>query len=294
MGVGMGGMRTNGHGKVDQISYGRLGAPLPVEENPFLDTRPMGLVSPGAVTFHRPGSEEDPDNTAMASRPQLRAPQTRLESSLLSPPPTQKALRIRTPPRSVRENAERQHKKEEMKRMMDAESNPFLSQPGELIQPGRAGPIVDESSPTVTYVFRGAKKVFANPFLRPDQPFPAATLDPEDDEFEPHPCPDPRLLWPSGPGMEAGGSSSREASPPTSPVATPRFSGRERAGMGGDLDISGPKHAFTDEEVYASESEEELPARRGLLFTGGGGIKRASLGGEDGRAKAKKAKGRRL
>lgn len=178
--------------------------------------------------------------------------------------------------------------------MMDAEANPFLSHPGEDIHPGRAGPIVDESRPTVTYVFRGVKKVFANPFLHPQQRFPPADLDPEDDEFEPHPCPAPKLLWASGPSQAPrDGSSSPEQSPPTSPVATPRFTRRDATGV--EMDLSGGKHAFSDEEGFESESEEEeeeLPARRGLLFAPGG-MKRAMNGRGDER-QGKKAKGRGL
>ena len=273
VGVGMGGTRSSGHGKVDQITFGRLAGPISQDQNPFLDTRPVGLASPGATTTHRP-------HKSFASPLEVRAPR----AAMLSPPSTRKITRFRTPPQVT----ERQRKKEEMKRMMDAESNPFLAHPGELIHPGRAGLLVDESRPTVTYVFRGAKKVFANPFLRPDQPFPAADLDPEDDEFEPHPCPAPRLLWASGEG-----SSSREQSPPTSPIATPSFSRRDQRGAHPDVDMERTKHAFTDEEAIESESEEEFPARRGLLFapSGGEGIKRALKGGE---GRARQVKSRRL
>lgn len=288
MGVGMGGARPSGNGKIDQISYGRLEDPIPLDDNPFLDTRPMGLASPGAVTSRIPGLDHD-HHESLASSLKSRAPQRQLQTSLLSSPPTQKAVRIRTSPRA----ADRQRKKEEMKRMMDADSNPFLSHPGEHIHPSRAGPIVDELKPTVTYVFRGVKKVFANPFLRQDHPFPPASLDPEDEGFEPHPNPAPKLLWPSAPPRaDRDGSSSREQSPPSSPVATPRFSRRDKPGMEIDVDVSGPKHAFTDEEGFESESEEEeLPARRGLLF-GTSGMKRGLVGGDGGRGK--KAKGRRL
>jgi len=295
MGVGMGGMRSGGHGKVDQISHGRLEAPLPLEEeNPFIDTRlPMGLASPGAVTSHRPALDHSDSDDIMTSPLQFRAPQSQLPSSLLTPPSTTKTTRICTPPRAQQEAAERQRRKEEMKRMMDVECNPFLSHPGEHIYPGRSGPLVDESRSTVAYVFRGAKKVFANPFLRPNQSFPVADLDPEDPDFEPHPCPPPKLLWPNGHSSSLTG----EKSPSTTPLTTPRTTGRisrrdEEGDVEMDMEVSGPKHAFTDEEAFVSESDEEeedaLPARRGLLFAPRVRMKRALEGSEEGRVKKAK------
>ena len=285
----MGGARTSGHGKVDQIGHGRLGEPLPLKENPFLDSRPIGLVSPGAIALQRQPTDSDDDKSEGPVSPlRSRAPQAQLHLSLLSPPPTQKISRIRTPPRIVRKTTERRQKKEEMKAMMDAESNPFLSRPGELVHPGRAGPIVDETKSTVAYVFRGTKKIFANPFLRPDQPFPPAGYDPEDEDFEPHPCPPPKLLWTSAPRRDTSG--------PSSPLTTPRF--RRRGGDDVDrdleLDVSGSKHAFTDDEAFINESEEEeeaLPVRRGLLFVPDGRPKRALNRGEE--TRGKRIKGRK-
>ena len=279
MGVGMGGTRTGGYGKVDQIGHGRSGEPLPFREDPFSNSRPIGLASPGAEAVYQNPLDSDGDSSEGPVSPlRSRGRQDQLHSSLLAPPLTQKVTSIRTPRRVIHEAAERRQKKEEMKAMMDAESNPFLSRPGELVHPGRAGPIVDETRSTVTYVFRGTKKIFANPFLRPDQPFPPAECDPGDEEFEPHPCPPPRLLWTSGPRRDTGG--------PLSPSATSRF---RRRGLGDadldmDLNVSGSKHAFTDDEASINGSEEEeeaLPVRRGLLFAPDGPMKRALIGGEE-------------
>jgi hypothetical protein len=124
----------------------------------------------------------------------------------------------------------KREKRERMRRMMDVESNPFLVKPGESSRSKtdrRLSPVVDETQPTVTYVFRGAKKVFANPFYPADAPFPHALLDPEDEDYEPHPNPKPRLLWPSPPpaakriDLDAF-DSPPGVSPPSSPIATPK------------------------------------------------------------------------
>jgi hypothetical protein len=161
---------------------------------------------------------------------------TQLASGLLTPPPTrpQRGLRTIPAPKVDHQAEERKRKqKEEMKRMMDIESNPFLVKPGESSRPRQRQPLpVDESRPTVTYVFRGAKKVFANPFFPSEAAFPPSNLDPEDEDYEPHPNPKPRLLWPSPPPVgkrinleefDSPPSATGEASPPSSPMmATPR------------------------------------------------------------------------
>lgn len=123
------------------------------------------------------------------------------------------------------------------KAMMD-EDNPFVAKPGEIHRPK---PSNAERGPFVTYVFRGAKRTFANPFVPPSAPYPAADLDVSDVDYDPHPCPPPKLLWPS---------SDPETSPASSaaPVSTPR-----RRVLSETMDVD-------------SDEDERMPVRRGLLF----------------------------
>ena len=241
IGVGMGGGRHGGH-KKDQIVWGSLEEPValsgPDDGNPFI-TR-GGPHSPGRSTTHQPRVVMNDEDTTGVSpliydHTQPESP-TRFASGLLTPPPTRPTRGLRTiPTTKVDHQAEelKRRQKEDMRRMMDTESNPFLAKPGESSRPRRNQPLpVDESRPTVTYVFRGARKVFANPFYPSEAPFAPSNLDVEDEDYEPHPNPKPRLLWPSPPpvgkriNLEEFGtppSSTREASPPSSPLmATPR------------------------------------------------------------------------
>jgi hypothetical protein len=122
--------------------------------------------------------------------------------------------------------------------LVDDPNNPFVARTGEVV---RARP-TSEDHPLVTYVFRGAKRVFANPFIHPSTSYPPAELDPSHEDYDPHPCPPPRLLWPS-----------KEPSPPkTPPRAPPRRRRREEMEM---------------EEEEESDEEDGMFARRGLLFS---------------------------
>lgn len=241
IGVGMGGSRHGGHRK-DQIVWGSLAEPValsgPDDGNPFIVRQEP--LPPGRSTTHHPRVDMNDEDTTGIS-PLILGPTqpespTRLASGLLTPPPTRPTRGLRTilAPKIDHQAEERKRKqKEEMQRMMDIESNPFLAKPGESSRPRQKLPLpVDESRPTVTYVFRGAKKVFANPFYPAEAAFPPSNLDVEDEDYEPHPNPRPRLLWPSPPpvgkriNLEEFGtppSATREASPPSSPLmATPR------------------------------------------------------------------------
>ena len=241
VGVGMGGNRHGGH-KKDQIVWGSLEEPValsgPDDGNPFITRK--GLGSPGRSTLHHPrNGMNDEDTTGVSplvfGQSRLNSP-TRLASGQLTPPPSRPTRGLRTIPAPKVDHVAEERKskqKEEMKRMMDVESNPFLAKPGESSRPRQKQPLpVDETRPTVTYVFRGARKVFANPFYPSEAPFPPSSLDVEDEDYEPHPNPKPRLLWPSPPpvgeriNLEEFGtppSATRDASPPSSPLmATPR------------------------------------------------------------------------
>ncbi|WWD04239.1 hypothetical protein V865_002307 [Kwoniella europaea PYCC6329] len=369
-GVGMGGGHKSGihvHGKVDQIGgvekEKEKGSFVNQEENPFLVSgsglglgAPIPIPSPGQITIHRPygpGGDEEGFNSdtegqpSLASRrsPRLASPipsskthptlaQSISPTGLLSPPPTRHAPRIASSSSSKAKGITRQEnvrRKKEME-MLDYESNPFLIKPGEPSTriPKTKGPIVDEDLPTVTYVFRGSKKVFANPLYPSNTVFPRSELDPEDEEFEPNPLPKPKLLWPTGPSSLPSSSKMRNQrdrertpsrSPPSSPVSTPTRSTRfgnsnlslsvgpkgkvqdEREGIysddEGDMmmrDIRTEEHADADNHGQA-ELQDELPSRRGLLFGGGiggstnKGVKRRDVDEGDLGGRGKKARG---
>jgi len=183
---------------------------------------------------------------------------------------------------------------------MDEGNNPFLAQPGETRFPG---PKMDETQPVIAYVFRGAKKYFANPFFPSDVRIREAELDPADEDFEPHPCPPPRLLWPKGPAkrrvpaIDEMGESTRPSSPISTPTTKRRFlslDGEEAPS------IQTPKRLFSEETLDAGsgdeeEDEEEPSARRGLLFGPGkmGEADKAETGGGAAR-KSKKPRVLRL
>ena len=302
-GVGMGGARAISH-KKDQIFPGRLAESLPVdeEENPFVvrgSAAAASITSPGRSTSHVPAGtfSQELRRSPRSKRDVLRSPPVLITDpvnsavSLLSPPQTQGAQRIGTgttsssqsPAIRARQQREKQ-RQERLQTLRDEDDNPFLVKPGQRVI-HRPGPVVDERGPTVTYVFRGAKKIFANPFIDPNIPVYGSNLHPDDDDFEPHPCPRPKLLWPtstnststprrSQPASVAHSSrhsrpglmSDHEASPPSSPLATPR---------GQDAD---PKFESDDEFLPEAGEEPELPVHRGLLF-GAGGMKRESDGG---------------
>jgi hypothetical protein len=284
IGVGMGGSRHGGHRK-DQIVWGSLEEPValsgPDDGNPFITRREP--LSPGRSTTHQPRVDMDDEDTTGVSamifdhaKPESPTP---FASGLLTPPPSRPTRGLRTipAPKVDHQAEERKRKqKEEMKRMMDIESNPFLAKPGESSRPRKQQPsLVDETRPTVTYVFRGAKKVFANPFYPATAPFPPSNLDVEDEDYEPHPNPKPRLLWPSPPpvgkriNLEEFGtppSATREASPPSSPLmATPRrrLFTREAAAVR----VSQPDSDDEDEDEDEDEDHEmDTPPVKRRLF----------------------------
>lgn len=288
----MGGSRSGGH-RVDRIVPGRLAAPARIEDdNPFLVST-TSQSSPGRSTRHRPAAIQEEEEDAAASprssprlRKQLQSPPTLITDpvhsamGLLSPPQTQRANRIRNDPpppspRTASRLAEKRAKAARLAEMMDEDENPFLVKPGQKVV-HRPGPIVDESRPTVTYVFRGAKKVFANPFFDPNVPVYGSNLNVNDEEYEAHPCPKPKLLWPTAPdhptstprrrrGLEL---SDEEVSPPSSPMPMQTPAGHDE------------EHGFESDDEFLPEHEEPQPrpvrpmvkdqgeqeVRRGLLF----------------------------
>ncbi|WVN87460.1 uncharacterized protein L203_102642 [Cryptococcus depauperatus CBS 7841] len=344
VGVGMGGHRISGS-KMDHVNIEHK------EDNPFLVSsppnkqhglgEPIGLASPGAITNHHPReslvelSDDDvePLSSPIQSRRSKRPNFETTISGLLSPPPTKHAPRIAVDgiPQTRTQVASRSkssYPSKEYLEMLDVAQNPFLAQPGESSN-RVLGPIIDEDQPTVTYIFRGAKRVFANPLWSKKTPFPQADLRPEEDDFEPHPLPKPRLLWPEGPSpskrIDVGkmkessrsrnhtpsSSSVRLTSPPSSPIATSSFShrlleGKLASSMSTPLELG---HARTNQEgngdgdaygeidngefkpLHEQDVEDSLPVRRGLLF-GGRRMKRERDGGEEKCAKKIKGLGR--
>lgn len=308
----MGGTRIGGH-RVDRMLPGKLAAPARIEDdNPFLVSNGGVKSSPGRSTRHRPSiiHEEEEDvaaspRSAPRSQKKLRSPPMLIADpvhsamGLLSPPQTQRATRIRhdPPPLSPRTSARQAREKEKVARlatMRDEDDNPFLVKPGHKAT-HRPGPVVDESRSTVTYIFRGSKKVFANPFYDPNVPSYGSDLPVEDEEYEVHPCPQPKLLWPSAAEITStpkrsrgharlGMMSDEEVSPPSSPMPTPH----------GPIVEEG---RFESDDEFLPEQEESRPVRpvvqvkgeqevrRGLLFGPGATIPVTSHPSSSGRSR---------
>ncbi|WWC73592.1 uncharacterized protein I206_107564 [Kwoniella pini CBS 10737] len=354
LGVGMGGQKALNHGKVDQIGSVNQRNISTKDDNPFLVSglgAPVPLASPGVITTHQPrGDESDSETEGVQPlcpsplprrSPRLASPSPgttliKMLSSvksplgLLSPPPTKHAARIglfqssSTKPKAMTRQEIAKRKKQ--LEMLDYEDNPFLVKNGESSTrvPQTRGPLVDEDLPTVTYVFRGSKKVFANPLYPSNAPFPRSDLHPDDDEFEPHPLPKPKLLWPKGPSpskskirdmVRTPSPDIEGLSPPSSPVSTPTTSHRfgKSSLAHTPHNAKGPE---VEEGLYSDDddeflmrnirghgqddhAEEELPSRRGLLFgavgsTNSKGTKRGfgGTGGvEDSDTRGKKPRG---
>lgn len=106
--------------------------------------------------------------------------------------------------------------------------------------------------------------MFANPFLPPETAYPPSELDPSDPDYDPHPGPKPRLLFPT------------PAVPEPAPE-TPQRALRALAGFQ-SMDVDHGPLADDDDEDMLSDmgetEEEELPVRRGMLFGPGSGMKR--------------------
>jgi hypothetical protein len=328
VGVGMGGSRHGGP-KKDQIIPGRLAEPMalsePGDENPFITTSARkSAYSPGRSTLHEPRNDVA-DEDVMTSPmlvPGSGSPTCLVNvNGLQTPPPTRhkKSARIaaqideqaleaearhrqKAEQRQRKEAEERKRKQKEMMQMMDVESNPFLAKPGESSRSRQRNPLpVDESRPTVTYVFRGSRKVFANPFYPADAAYPPAELDPVDEDYEVHPNPKPRLLFPSPPPPEkrfkpedfdSPPATTREATPPSSPMmATPRrrlFTKEIVMAVGPSAGLSEDEDEDEDEDDLMSDTPV---ARR--LFQPVNDLKRAAAAPSDSRAD-KRARGMRM
>ncbi|ORX37610.1 hypothetical protein BD324DRAFT_622621 [Kockovaella imperatae] len=330
VGIGMGGSKSGSH-KKDKI---RLERPIE-DESPFL-AQTTNVKGPAINTANGPLSS--PLNTAMAKQT-LQSPalvNSAGSNSLLTPPPTFPHQRLGAPPpipsspttvaraaaaerraradalkaadeaRTVAAAAEKA-RREKIQKMRDEDDNPFLVKAGESSSIAhRHVSLVDETKDTVTYVFRGTKREFANPFnsLRSRKSGSASNLDTEHPDYEPDPCPPPRLLWPKGPepaNSHAGDGSGSDTeteesvlpnpnitpprqrsrrlptttrpSPPSSPIPTPMFATSDGESLRGPSQLFTSDDEFVPEGQEVEEDEEDLGvhARRGLLFGQGKG-----------------------
>lgn len=215
-----GGLRGSTHGPVDKMSL----------DNPFLDDGSAVAGPSRSVSGKRRQTAGSPGRETSYVPQAVRPDAERSMSPLMRDRHRGGPLRMLT---ETLPESSRAAKRQEM---MD-EDNPFVAKPGEIHRPK---PLNTERGPFVTYVFRGAKRTFANPFVPPNAPYPAADLDVSDVDYDPHPCPPPKLLWPT---------SDPETSPASSaaPVSTPR-----RRVLSDTMDVD--------------SDEEQMPVRRGLLF----------------------------
>lgn len=108
--------------------------------------------------------------------------------------------------------------------------------------------------------------MFANPFVPPETAYAPSELDPRDPDYDPHPCPKPRLLFPTPVAPVAP-----EPQPETPPRTQRTLAGYQS--MDVDHGPIGEDDDLPPDGVDDSDDEAELPARRGLLF-GPGGMKR--------------------
>lgn len=221
VGVGMGGgLRGSAHGPLDKMSL----------ENPFID-----IDHPAAVGTSRSVSGKRHAIAPSPGRETSYVPQTVRPSAERSMSPLMRDRHRGGPPRMLTDELP-ETSRLARRRMMEGD-NPFIAKPGEIVRPR---PQDAERGPLVTYVFRGAKRVFANPFVPPNAPYPPADLDVNDIDYDPHPCPPPRLLWPtSDPEM-----SSTSSAPSTSTQ----------------------RRRVLSETMDVDSDDESMPVRRGLLF----------------------------
>lgn len=223
---------------------------------PEIDTEDEGPSTSSPLAGH---SLAPPNfgHSASSSRPSAAGPSTPTSHTLHLPPISASS------PTPIRRSPRQAAKSAQILSMMDEANNPFLARSSDIHAPHPAPKGMDEHDrPYVTYVFRGSKKVFANPFTRPDMPFPPAELRPEDEDFEEHPCPKPRLLWPTantkGEGEGEGMDIKVTPSPPSSPIMrTPTTRGGGKRTRFVTADRSLEAGSFNPPTEVYSDSEEE-------------------------------------
>jgi len=147
--------------------------------------------------------------------------------------------------------------------LKDSPNNPFLASPLDLddadVSPRTPNDTVKER-PTITYVFRGVKKTYPNPYYdhendRPRSPDPNSLLSPEHEDYTPDLRGAPRALWPRKKGPAP-------LSTPESPTRVSRARRRKAAVQLLDSD---------DElDGKGDDNEEEVSLRPVKLFGPGG------------------------
>ncbi|KZV67073.1 hypothetical protein PENSPDRAFT_667303 [Peniophora sp. CONT] len=172
------------------------------EEDEFWGPKQPALKKKRATTQSKrrsTRSKSPPKVTASASR-------AAAASTLLSPPPTRPRDPV-TPPR--RTFSKEKGKDKDVRPVRDSPNNPFLvALPADAAADSDADSDVEVPSsplgpktplpelPTMTYVFRGKKQIFANPFFGA-QPDPRSTLSPRHPEYSPSEMCAPRRLFKS-------------------------------------------------------------------------------------------------
>lgn len=260
-GVGMGGGMRNAHGKLSETLLHD-----DHDDNPFVEHKSTSSTSTTKVAFAL--SEPRSPGTETRYIPQAVRPSVERSLSPLSAgraKGSSQPARMLFPSSAAESSSAAARRKQQQMMMMDEDDNPFISKPGEVV---RAKP-TSEDRPVVTYVFRGAKKVFANPFIAPNATHPGADLEITDPDFDVHPCPPPRLLWPT--------KESTVDDEPAPQTPKPRANAsRRRLAAHQSLDMHIDAGALTDDDDFVPEhadegdDDEDLDAtpkpRRGLLF----------------------------
>jgi hypothetical protein len=245
----MGGHKSSSHA-VDRIaatSRTHSDAEL-VDDNPFL-VSPFKAqkVSPLFAPFLSNHTESPSDGM---TTPRLIQPPAEPAS-----PTVNRYAAARARDRQA-EAARRRQMEAKRKEMLDEDNNPFLLKPGETVQPK---PHLDDANqPFVTYVFRGTKRIFANPFIPSNSRLPNAELNPEDEDFDEHPCPKPRLLWPTHKTVQPSDAlyvdEEATPSPPSSPILrTPQTRTRapvEEVDADDNITQGAPKRKAATQETH--------------------------------------------
>jgi hypothetical protein len=161
-------------------------------------------------------------------------------------------------------------KSSKMRALIDSPENPFLASPLDLDKSASTSASVSGSpkgipqeKPTVTYVFRGVKKTYPNPYYdheknRTRSPDPNSLLPPEHQDFSPDLRGAPRALWPR---------QAKKVSSPTSTPESPSNRAKRRKGVTQTL------LADSDDELDGKGDEEDNISLRPVRLFGPGGLR---------------------
>ncbi|KIK63981.1 hypothetical protein GYMLUDRAFT_71444 [Collybiopsis luxurians FD-317 M1] len=143
-------------------------------------------------------------------------------------------------------------KSSKMRAFRDSPDNPFLASPLDLDAAASTSlsskelPKLEEK-PTMTYVFRGVKKTYPNPYYdhekdRPRSPDPNSRLSPEHPDFSPDLRGAPRALWPR----------KKKVSPSLAPPDSPSNRAHRRKAA-----RPVPSLASSEDELDSKEDDEQ-------------------------------------